>query len=143
VANTSLRKSRRLLHEEPSPPIAAPPVFTDLPDPPLTQDGKEIEVFVDRFDQVSATTAPHDQKLLAAMFITGLDERRQQDMIVSALEKRKMAKIHENKQVEIRCVWDDVKKELKRCGLLAGEERLRRKRRKVELPRQANGAVAK
>jgi cold shock CspA family protein len=107
-------------------------VYANLPDPPLTQDGKSLESFVDCFDRVSTTTAPQDQKLLVAMFITGLDGREVQNVIVSALEKRGMTKIRENKQVEIHCVWDDVKKELKRCSLLAGKERVLRKRRKVE-----------
>jgi hypothetical protein len=132
VANTGPRRSKRLLRDEDCSSTADPPAYSKLPDPPLTQDGRPIEVFVNCFDYVSVTIAPHDQKLLAAMFVTGLDERKLQDIIVSALEKKKMAKVHENKKVEIRCVWDDVKKELERCGMLATEGRaVEKKKRKM------------
>jgi hypothetical protein len=123
VANTGLRKSRRQARQEPSP--QQPPIYAKLPDPPLNQDNVSFADYFQIVDKISATIDPANNTPLAAMFITGLSERDQQDAIVDELEKKGMSRVLGNGQVEMKCSWEDLKNVLKTAGLLAGVEKER------------------
>ncbi len=105
--------------------------YAELPSQPLNQESKSLEDFVRLIDEISATLSPANQRPLAAMFITGLSRWNQQDALVKELNSKRMCKIHDNKQVEIKCGWKEVKLALGRTGLMSdGQAESLSKRRK-------------
>ena len=127
VANTGLRKSRRQARQEPSSQEL--PTWAKLPDPPLNQDDVSFADYFITVDKISLTIDPAYHIPLAAMFITGLAERDQQDAIVDELEKKGMSKILGNGQVEMKCKWEELKMVLKTVGLLASVEKERSRKK--------------
>lgn len=126
VANTSLRKSRRQAHQEPSP--QAPPTYAKLPEPPLNQGSVSFADYFRSADKISLTIGPVNQTPLVAMFITGLALRDQQDAIVDELENKGMSKVLGNGQVEMKCNWEGLKTVLKTVGLLEKERSHKKKK---------------
>lgn len=121
VANTGLRKSQRHTRQEPSP--QAPQTYAKLPQPPLNQDSASFEDFFQHVDKISSTIDPANQTPLAAMFITGLAEREDQDAIVEELSKKSLSTVLGNGQVEMKCNWNDLKKVLKAMRLVGAKNK--------------------
>jgi hypothetical protein len=98
-------------------------VYAKLPHPPLNQESASFEDFFQRVDIISAAIDPAHQTPLAAMFITGLAEREDQDAIVGELSKKGLSTVLGNGQVEMKCDWEDLKKVLKTVGLVGGKDK--------------------
>lgn len=116
TANAGLRKSRRQARQEPSP--LAPRTYARLPDPPITQGSASLTNYFLAANAVCTSIDPAHQTSLAAMFITGLAEREDQDAVVGDLEKKEMCLVRGDGQVEMKCSWEDLKLVLKSVGLL-------------------------
>lgn len=89
----------------------------------MAQENQSLEKYVGLIDEISATISPTDQGPLAAMFITGLTRRKEQDALVKELTGRRLCKVHDNRQVEMKCGWREVKLALERAGLVGGGRR--------------------
>ncbi len=89
----------------------------------MSQDALSFADYLVAVDGISRAVDPAKDTALAAMFVTGLADRDQQDAIVDELEKRGMCTVLGGVQVEMKCGWEDLKSVLKTLGLCAAVEK--------------------